>query len=101
MLFRTPEGITDWSLSESTPFLRLSAEAHLRSAESQPRFWLDIRAGAAAQKSFTVRCRFVELQRPDATSFPARSCAICRPWKRPFSMKISLVREPATMTPAR
>ena len=29
-----------------------------------------------------------------------RSAAICTPWKRPFSMKISLVREPATITPA-
>ena len=31
----------------------------------------------------------------------ASATAICRPWKRPFSMKISFVRDPATMTPAR
>jgi len=29
-----------------------------------------------------------------------KSSAICLPWKRPFSMKISLVRDPATITPA-
>lgn len=34
-------------------------------------------------------------------SLAAISVAIWRPWKRPFSMKISFVREPATMTPAR
>ncbi len=34
------------------------------------------------------------------SSFCRRWAAICLPWKRPFSMKISLVREPATITPA-
>lgn len=33
-------------------------------------------------------------------SFIFRSAAICLPWKRPFSIKISFVREPATITPA-
>ena len=33
--------------------------------------------------------------------FSLRSAAMAWPWKRPFSMKISLVRIPATMTPAR
>ena len=33
--------------------------------------------------------------------FARRSSAMSFPWNRPFSMKISLVRSPATMTPAR
>jgi 1,6-anhydro-N-acetylmuramate kinase len=37
----------------------------------------------------------------DADAKEATDSAICWPWKRPFSMKISLVCMPATMTPAR
>src|SRR5512140_1286314 len=33
-------------------------------------------------------------------SLDFRSDAICWPWNRPFSIKISLVLDPATMTPA-
>ncbi len=36
-----------------------------------------------------------------AFKLDSSAAAIWRPWKRPFSMKISLVREPATTTPAR
>src|ERR1700733_2902961 len=39
--------------------------------------------------------------RGGATGLDANALAICRPWNLPFSMKISLVREPATITPAR
>src|ERR1035441_1646527 len=36
-----------------------------------------------------------------ASSLEAIDCAIKHPWRRPFSMKISLVCMPATITPAR
>ena len=57
--------------------------------------------------NFLVTCSRCELQYhfQAAVYVPTPSLyfkclAINWPWKRPFSMKISLVREPATMTPA-
>jgi hypothetical protein len=37
----------------------------------------------------------------DYRSFAAMPAAMALPWKRPFSIKISLVWTPATITPAR